>query len=134
MSVYRDMAMDAGYSGEEADQMAQMLERQAYDDYQKHLEEQAAMDAHYQAIGEAINLLVSEGLGEKVWWCAQTESVGRFKNQRCVDLGSDGCGWRLLIPIPETQPATVPEPDTRLQKGEPVMDAPEDPYLWESGT
>ena len=111
--------MDAGYSGEEADQVAQMLERQAYEDYQKHLEEKAAEDAHFQVIGEAVELLRSEGFivgtkeevaaalaredGMKIWWCAFKETADtELTCRRGIPEHHKRCGPHLLIPLGET--------------------------------
>ena len=119
--IYEDMARDAGYSGEEAQQMAQALEQQAQEDYYRHLGEQAAADARYQEIGAAIEFLRSEGLlagtkeevaaalaredGVKLWLCGQTGNTTRY--QDCQDTkwhqwNRYDCGWYLLIPLGET--------------------------------
>lgn len=55
--------------------------------------------------GSPVTTADLEGLGEKVWWCSYESSIWHNRNTPPVQCDShDGrCGWRILIPIPETQ-------------------------------
>lgn len=47
-----------------------------------------------------------ERLGEKRWHCVRSGTDFFVRLYECDQHQAYGCHWRLLIPIPEPQPAT----------------------------